>query len=153
MTIRGLVFAAWFLFDCFIASPLKAEPIRSQLRSHKAAYKPTPERGEHIDIKVTPPAARGRQGRVLVEIYNRGKVHVALVQCDVTLKNRGGFSITAPVKAEDLRPNMSGSQWIKIPLRRGSFPDIDQAVVENLRIVTADATEIKMNGFVDLIKN
>jgi hypothetical protein len=130
-----------------------AQQLRSQIRSHKIAYKPMPGRGEHIDIKVTPPGARGTDGRVLVEVYNRGKAHLALVQFDVTLTNRGGFAIAAPVKAEDLKPNMSGSQWIKIPAVKGAFPVIDQAIVENLKIVTVEAREIKMKGFVDLIRN
>lgn len=130
----------------------RAERIRSKTVIHTQAYKPRPERGAHVDIKVTPPGSRGVDGRVLVEVYNRGKSHLALVQFDITLNNRGGFSITAPCKAEDLKPNMSGSQWVKIPKIGGSFPSIDEAVVENLRTVTVDAQDVKMKGFVDLIK-
>jgi hypothetical protein len=141
------------LLEHFCYLPAFASQIRSQTRSHKVAYKPTPGRGEHIDIKVTPPGARGVDGRVLVEVYNRGKAHLALVQFDVVLTNRGGFAITAPVKAEDLRPNMSGSQWVKIPSIKGAFPIIDQAIVENLKMVNTEAREIKMKGFVDLIRN
>lgn len=129
-----------------------AERIRSKTVIHTQAYKPKPGRGPHIDIKVTPPGSRGVDGRVLVEVYNRGKQHLALVQFDITLNNRGGFSITAPCKAEDLKPNMSGSQWVVIPKIRGAFPGIDEAVVENLRTVTVEAQDIPMKGFVDLIK-
>ena len=131
---------------------LEAAQIRSKLVNHVQAYKPRPERGQHIDIKVTPPGPRGTDGRVLVEVYNRSSKHLALVQFEVTLNNRGGFGITAPVKAEDLKPNMSGSQWIKIPAVKGVFPSIDSAVVDNLRVVTVDAHDIKVKGFVDLIK-
>lgn len=129
-----------------------AERIRSKTVVHTQAYKPRPGRGPHIDVKVTPPGSRGVDGRVLVEVYNRGKQHLALVQFDITLNNRGGFSITAPCKAEDLKPNMSGSQWVIIPKIRGAFPAIDEAVVENLRTVTVEAQDIPMKGFVDLIK-
>lgn len=136
----------------FLALPAQGARIRSKTVVHTQAYKPKPERGPHIDIKVTPPGSRGTDGRVLVEVYNRGKQHLALVQFDITLNNRGGFSITAPCKAEDLKPNMSGSQWVKIPKIAGAFPSIDEAVVDNLRAVTIEAQDVKMKGFVDLIK-
>ncbi|MEI6833052.1 MAG: hypothetical protein WCL28_03585 [bacterium] len=137
---------------CAPAQSAFAERIRSKTVIHTQAYKPKPSRGPHIDIKVTPPGARGVDGRVLVEVYNRGKQHLALVQFDITLNNRGGFSITAPCKAEDLKPNMSGSQWVTISKIRGVFPVIDAAVVENLRTVTVEAQDVPMKGFVDLIK-
>ena len=137
---------------CVLASPAQAAQIRSKTVVHTQAYKAKPERGSHIDIKVTPPGSRGKDGRVLVEVYNRGKQHLALVQFDITLTNRGGFEITAPVKAEDLRPNMSGAQWVQIPKIKGAFPIVDEAVVDNLRTVTAEAQDVKMKGFVDLIK-
>ena len=141
----------WTVFS--FANVVHAEQIKSQIRSYKVAYKPIPGRGDHIDIKVTPPGARGSDGRVLIEVYNRGKAHLALVQFDVTLNNRGGFAIKAPVKAEDLKANMSGNQWIKIPAVKGAFPSIDQAIVENLKVVTVEAREVKMKAFVDLIRN
>jgi hypothetical protein len=130
----------------------QSEAIRSKNVVHTQAYKPRPERGQHIDIKVTPPGRRGSDGKVLVEVYNRSKQHLSLIQFDINLNNRGGFSINAPGKAEDLKPNLSGSQWVKIPKVNGAFPDIDQAVVTNLRCLTVDAHEAKIKGFVDLIK-
>jgi hypothetical protein len=144
---------AFFIVMSLLASSANAEQIRSKNVIHTQAYKPRPERGPHVDIKVTPPGARGSDGRVLVEVYNRSKQHLALVQFDVTLNNRGGFAITAPVKAEDLKPNMSGSQWVKIPRIKGAFPSIDEAIVDGLRTVTVDAQDVKLKGFVDLIKN
>lgn len=142
----------FFIVMSLLASSANAEQIRSKNVIHTQAYKPRPERGQHIDIKVTPPGARGSDGRVLVEVYNRSKQHLALVQFDVTLNNRGGFAITAPVKAEDLRPNMSGSQWVKIQKIKGAFPSIDEAIVDSLRTVTVDAQDVKLKSFVDLIK-
>ena len=127
--------------------------IHSKNVTHTQAYKLHPERGQYVDIKVTPPGARGADGRVLVEVYNRGKSHLALIQFDVTLTNHGGFGITAAVKAEDLSPNMSGSQWVKIPMIKGAFPVIDEAIVDNVHVVTVDARDIKINTYVDLIKN
>jgi hypothetical protein len=82
--------------------PAKSEAIRSKNVVHTQAYKPRPERGQHIDIKVTPPGRRGSDGKVLVEVYNRSKQHLSLIQFDISLNNRGGFSINAPGKAEDL---------------------------------------------------
>lgn len=148
--MRTFFFMVVFLFAA--APSGLAEQYRSKLVPHTQAYKPRPEFGPYLDIKVTPPGARGSDGRVLIEVYNRGKQHLALIQFDVTLNNRGGFAITAPVKAEDLKPNMSGSQWVKIPKVQGAFPSIDEAVVENLKIVTVEAREIKMKTNVDLIK-
>lgn len=144
--------AAACLFASLFSTASLAEQIRSVNVSHTKAYVPRPERGQHVAIMVTPPGARGSDGRVLVEVYNRSKSHLALVQFEVTLNNRGGFAITAPVKAEDLKPNMSGSQWIKIPQVKGAFPTVDQAVVDNLRMVTVDAHDVKIKGFVSLIK-
>lgn len=141
------------LFLLLFSQVAQSEQIRSKVIPHTQAYKPRPDRGQHLDIKVTPPGLRGSDGRVLVEVYNRGQQHLALVQFEVTLNNRGGFAITAPVKAEDLKPNMSGSQWIKIPKVRGAFPTVDEAVVDNLKIVTSAAREIKLKTFVDIIKN
>lgn len=146
-------FLILLFFGCVFASPSFAQKVRSKSVPHTQAYKPRPERGAHIDIKVTPPGARGADGRVLVEVYNRSKQHLALIQFDVTLLNRGGFEITAPVKAEDLKPNMSGSQWIKIPRVRGAFPSVDEAIADNIKAVTIEAREVKMKSFVDLIKN
>ena len=142
----------FIILTSVIAASAEAAQIKSKTVPHTQAYKPKPERGAHIDIKVTPPGSRGSDGRVLVEVYNRGKKHIALVEFEITLSNHGGFAITAPVKAEDLEPNMSGAQWVKIPKIKGAFPTIDEAVVDNLRTVTVDAQDIKMKGFVDLIK-
>lgn len=145
-----------YLFGClfFLAfnSIAAAQQLRSKNIPHTQAYKPRPELGSYLDIKVTPPGPRGSDGRVLVEVYNRSKQHLSLIQFEVTLNNRGGFAITAPIKAEDLKPNMSGSQWVKIPKVKGAFPAVDEAVVENLKVVTSDAREIKIKTNVDLIK-
>ena len=142
----------YFLIAIAVSSTSFGAAIRSKNVPHNQAYKLHPKRGQYLDIKVTPPGARGADGRVLVEVYNRGKSHLALIQFDVTLTNRGGFGITAAVTAEDLRPNMSGSQWVKIPMIKGAFPLIDEAIVDNLHVVTVDARDIKINTYVDLIK-
>ena len=130
-----------------------SQAIQAKIVNHLAAYNPNPERGPHLDVKVTPPEARGEPGKVLVEVYNRGKTHLALVQFDVTLFNHGGFEISAPVKAEDLRPNMSGSQWIKIPQVKGKFPSIDAARMSHIVTITSEAKDITMKAFMELIKH
>ena len=126
--------------------------VQAVIVDHKLAYSPKPERGSHLDVKVTPPEIRGKEGRVMIEVYNRGKDHLALVMFDVTLFNQGGLDITAPVKAEDLKPNMSGGQWVVIPPIQGKFPTITGARLSNLRIVNTSAREVKMKTYMDLVK-
>ncbi|MCX6123707.1 MAG: hypothetical protein NTV34_03000, partial [Proteobacteria bacterium] len=118
--------------------------IKATVVEHKTAYALKPERGPYLDIKVTPPEIRGQEGRIMIEVYNRGKEHLASVTFSVTLFNQGGFDLTAPVTAEDLKPNMSGGQWVKIPQIKGVFPKIIGAKVTNLRIINVQAREIPM---------
>ena len=124
----------------------------AQIVEHKAAYAPKPQRGPHLDVKVTPPELRGKVGRVMIEVYNRSKDRIATVNFDVTLKNNSGWSLTAPVKAEDLNPNMSGGQWVEIPKMGEKFPTITGASLSHLRIISADAQELKLTPYMDLIK-
>lgn len=126
--------------------------VKATIVEHKAAYTSKPERGPHIDIKVTPPEIRGKEGRVMIEVYNRGKVHLASVTFDVTLSNQGGFEFTAEVTADDLRPNMSGGQWVKIPPIKGKFPKIIGAKLSHLRVIDSNAREVSMKAYMDLIK-
>ena len=141
-----------------ISSLASAVPAKSsdsavaQIVEHKAAYAPKPQRGPHLDVKVTPPELRGKTGRVMIEVYNRGKDHIASVNFDVTLKNNSGWALTAPIKAEDLKPNMSGGQWVEIPRMGEKFPTITGASLSHLRIISVEAQEIKLTPFMDLIK-
>ncbi len=121
--------------------------------NHRVAYLPKPKRGNYLDVKVTPPEARGKSGRVLVEVFNRGKDHLASVSFDVTLMNNSGWSLSAPISAEDLGPNMSGAQWVEIPKMSEKFPVITSAKLAHLRIITKDAREVSLQPYMDLIKN
>lgn len=152
---RGVTTAV-FIFGSFAFAGLtyakSSDSAVAKLVDHKTAYAPKPQRGPHLDVKVTPPELRGKVGRVMIEVYNRGKDHLALVSFDVVLKNNSGWVLTAPVKAEDLNPNMSGGQWVEIPKMNEKFPEIMAAQLSHLRIITADAREVKMTTYMDLIK-
>jgi hypothetical protein len=126
--------------------------VKATLVDHKTAYSPKPNRGDHIDIKITPPEIRGKEGRLLVEVYNRGKIHISSVTFDLKLKNNEGFEINAPVNAQDLKPNLSGGQWVKIPPIKGRFPKIISARALNIRVISVDAVEISLHPYLDLIK-
>lgn len=120
--------------------------------NHKEAYKPKPERGPHIDIKVTPPEKRGRENFVLVEVYNRTTVHLATVLFDITLLNKGGYKVTSSVEASDLKPNLSGAQWVKVGGDTKNLPVTLEATVTGVKAITVDAKEVNYKVFVDLIK-
>lgn len=126
--------------------------VQAKIVDHKTAYSPKPARGPHLDVKVTPPEIRGKDGRVMIEVYNRGKEHLGSVTFDVTLFNQGGFTLSAPIIAEDLKPNLSGGQWVKIPQIKGAFPKITGAKLSNLRIISTKAHEISMRTYMDVIK-
>ncbi len=148
----GLILQVLVIHNVVTAGPKFPTTARAVLVDHRTAYKPRPERGSHLSVLVTPPEQRGKEGKVLIEVYNRGKDHLALVMFDVTLMNQGGLAITAPVKAEDLKPNMSSGQWITIPPIKGKFPIVIGARLSNLRIVDVQAKEIGMKPFMDLVK-
>lgn len=152
---RNALFFTVFLVAATAAQPVWAKSTDSavaQLVDHKTAYNPKPQRGPHLDVKVTPPELRGKAGRVMIEVYNRGKDHIALVTFDVVLKNNSGWSLTAPIKAEDLKPNMSGGQWVEIPKMGEKFPAITGASLSHLRVINVEAQEIKLAPYMDLIK-
>lgn len=152
ISIYYLLISALALAGCTSTRLVASTSAQAVVVDHKAAYNPKPERGPHIDIKVTPPEIRGQDGRVLIEVYNRSKDHLGSVNFDVKLKNNEGFEIEAPITASDLKPNMSGGQWVKIPPIKGRFPKIIAARALNIRVIRVDATEIKLKAFMDLIK-
>lgn len=134
-----------------LAKPSMSSAV-AQLVDHRTAYNPKPERGPHLDVKVTPPELRGKVGRVMIEVYNRGKEHIASVDFEVTLKNNSGWQLNAPVHAEDLKPNMSGGQWVEIPKMAEKFPTITAASMKHLRVINVEAKEIKLQPYMDLVK-
>lgn len=157
-TLNKYTRALFIAVACVLATaaqPVNAKSTDSavaQIVGHKTAYAPKPQRGPHLDVKVTPPELRGKTGRVMIEVYNRGKDHIATVNFDVTLKNNSGWSLTAPVKAEDLKPNMSGGQWIEIPKMGEKFPILTGASLHHLRVISVEAQELKITPYLDLIK-
>ncbi|MCX6117499.1 MAG: hypothetical protein NT027_08160, partial [Proteobacteria bacterium] len=125
---------------------------KAALVDHKNTYNPRPERGAHLHVVVTPPEKRGKEGKVLVEVYNRGKIHIASAAFDLTIANQGGLEIKSSIQATDVKPNYSGLQWISIPPIRGKFPIATAARLTNLRIVDTSAQEIQMKVFLDMVK-
>jgi hypothetical protein len=152
---HALIICNLFFCTALISAPKKPSYTSAvaTLADHKKSYEIRPERGPYLEVKVTPPEARGKEGKVLVEVYNRGKSHIAHLQFDVVLSNRGGFDLSAQVYADDLRPNMSGAQWISVPKIKGAFPMIHGAKMMNLRIIDINAQEIQLRPYMDLIKN
>ena len=151
-TLASRVLTGFLAFSAVTAYAKGSDSAVAKIVDHKTAYSPKPQRGPHIDVKVTPPELRGKTGRVMIEVYNRGKDHLSLIMFDVTLKNNQGWNLTAPVKAEDLNPNMSGGQWVEIPKMNEKFPTITAAELAHMRVVTSDAREVKLPIYMDLIK-
>ncbi len=130
-----------------------ATPIQSSNIMHTQAYKKHPERGAYISIIVTPPSARGVDGRVLVEVYNYTKVNLALVKFDINLRNSGGFDINAVAEAKSLKPNSSGAIWIKLPKIKDRFPPVTAASIDGLRVINSEAKEITISPYLTVVTN
>jgi len=142
----------WVAFQPSSSFGSPSTSAKAVIVDHKSAYAPKPNRGPHLDVKITPPEIRGKEGRVLIEVYNRGKAHIARVTFDVVLFNQGGFTLTAPIVAEDLKPDLSGGQWVKIPQIKGQFPKITGGKITGIRIFDTTAKELPMKAYLDLIK-
>lgn len=140
------------LYPSSDVSPSQVTPkTQNRIIRHSKAYDPYPERGPHIDIKVTPPEKRGAAHYVLVEVYNRSKIDLAIVRFDITLHNRGAMDISSTVEVLDLGHNWSLPTWLRVP-GKGTIPPIDRISVSNLRVYDAEARELKLPVFSDLIK-
>lgn len=128
-----------------------AAPAQNRKVNHLEAYKAHPERGPHIDLKITPPEKRGKDTMVLVEIYNRSKLRISVLKFDITFKNRGAQDVAASIEAEDLGPGWSVPRWVKIPAS-GKIPTIDSIILTNVRVIDSTANEVKLKAYSDLIK-
>ena len=147
-----LMIAVGFSWDGLAKSSKIPTWVKGRLSEHKDSYAPKPQRGPHLDIKVTPPEIRGKDGKLLIEVYNRSKEHIMLVTFDLKLFNNQGYELDSQVQAEDLRPNLSGGQWVKIPQIQEKFPKILGARASNIKIITADSREIALMPYLDVIK-
>ena len=148
------------LFGCVLVSIaasvlcsdiVSANPIQSTNIVHTKAYLVHTERGPHVAIIITPPSARGVDGRVLIEVYNRTKVHLALVKFDINLRNSGGFSINSTAEAKDLKAKSSSAIWIKLPKIKEQFPQVTAATADGLRVINANAIEIPVKAYLTVI--
>ena len=134
-----------------ISSVAVATPVQSTNVVHTQAYKKHPERGPYISIIVTPPSARGVDGRVLVEVYNYTKINLALVKFDINLRNSGGFDINAVAEANSLKPKSSGAIWVKLPKIKDRFPPVTAATIDGFRVINSEAQEVSVRPYLTVI--
>ena len=142
-------------FLCLTSSHVNAQGANlppNKKTHHTEAYKLHPERGDHINVKVTPPELRGKQGFVAIEVYNYSKTYVSVMEFDIILTGKYGISVTSHIQVEDLEPKWSDMRWAKIP------PDIKLPVIESVQLIGVKkfddkGKEIKLKVYTDLIKS
>ncbi len=118
---------------------------------HKEAYKLHPERGEHINIKVTPPELRGKVGYVAIEVYNYSKVYVNVMEFDIYLFGQNDVMANSHVQVDDLQPKWSDMRWAEIP-KSVKMPVLKAAKVENMQMYDDKGRPINLKVYTDLIK-
>jgi hypothetical protein len=118
---------------------------------HTKAYKKRTDIGPHVNIKITPPEKRGKQGRVLVEVYNFSATYLSSVSFELILKNSWGDRIEARVSADDLKQNWSGLVWIQIP-GSGKIEKITGVEIANFQAFNKEAKPVSVKFATDLIK-
>ena len=144
--LSGLVFGSIHLE----AKPKKGQ-IRYRIVTNKNAYKKV-SRGQHIALKVTPPKKFGANEFIYVEIYNKTSRHLGQIDFDIFFSNNSWFDYSAHVNGDDILPGRSGLRKIKVSAKKGKFPIIRKVQVNNLKIYNADATQMIVNVYVDLIR-
>jgi hypothetical protein len=120
---------------------------------HKKAYSDRPERGEHINIKVTPPQMKrnGKAGKILVEVYNYSNYHISAMRFEIELVTPKGWDrFEAQVEVDELGPQWSDAYWIDIP-GNGKISDVSELTVKRLEIFGAGAKSIKLPLYTELI--
>lgn len=144
-----------FLFLNLITMNLQAQtgamPANKKTH-HTEAYKLHPERGDHINVKVTPPELRGKQGFVAIEVYNYSKTYISVMEFDIILTGKYGISVTSHIQVEDLEPKWSDMRWAQIP------PNIKLPVIQSVQLIGVKkfddkGKEIKLKVYTDLIKS
>ena len=134
------------------AAPKPPKPVgNGRIIKHTDAYSAHPERGQHVDLKITPPEKRGKDTMILVEIYNRSKAHISVLTFDIVFRNHGAQDISTSITAEDMVPGWSISRWIKIP-GSGKIPAIDGVDVSNIKMFDKEAKDLNFKVYADLIK-
>ncbi len=120
---------------------------------YKKAYSDRPERGEHINIKVTPPQMKrnGKAGKILVEVYNHSNYDISAMRFDIELVTPKGWDkFEAQVEVDALGPQWSDAYWIDIP-GNGKISDVSELTVKRLEIFGAGAKSIKLPLYTELI--
>lgn len=108
-------------------------------------------RGQHVAIKVTPPAMRGPNEFVFVEIYNWTKANLSLIEFDITLHNQQGYDLTTHVSGDEILPKYSGVRKIPAP-GTGKFIPITKVTISSLNMVNQDANYVVAPVYVDLVR-
>lgn len=128
---------------------------RHRIIPHKKAYKKRRLKEPYINIKVTPPEKRGKDGFVGVEIYNYSKKKsVSVAHFWIYLETDNFMQIEAEMTVENMGPNWGDIRWIKVPLRKGkrTLPKITKIRVEKMEIFDGAGRRTKMIWTTDLIK-
>lgn len=132
--------------------PTPSAKRRNQVINHRKAYKPRPGRGEHIDIKVTPPEKRGKKGHLLVEVYNNSKKYISVMKFHIKINSAGYKHLSSEILVEEMWPNWSDVKWIKIG-GNGKLPKVYTIEIEKMELFDHEAKPLKIPFYSDLIKN
>jgi hypothetical protein len=154
--ILSCIIAACFLLGPSLAEAKLVKAKRHRVISHQKAYKKRKMVDPYLNIKVTPPEKRGKDGYVAVEVYNYSKnVHLAMAHFWLYLETDDFMQVEAELTVENMRPNWGDIRWVKIPLRKGkrTLPKITKIRVEKMEMFGAKGKRAKMLWTTDLIKN
>lgn len=108
-------------------------------------------RGQHVAIKVTPPAMKGPNEFVFVEIYNWTKANLSLIEFDITLHNQQGYDLTTHVNGDEILAKYSGVRKLPAP-GTGPFIPITKVTISALKMVNQDANFVVAPVYVDLVR-
>ena len=133
------------------AKPKKAKIIYRVVKNTGAYNRATS--GQHLALKITPPEFYGAGQFIFVEIYNYTNQHLGQVDFDIFLKNNSWYNFDAHVTGDDILPKRSALRKIAVPKGKGRFPGIDKVKISNLKVYNMDASEIRVNTYVDLVRH
>lgn len=108
-------------------------------------------RGQHLAFKITPPAMKGPNEAIMIEIYNWTKVNLSLIEFDVTFHNSAGLDLTTHVVGDAMLAGYSGIKKIATP-GSGPFVAITKVTVSSLKVLNDDATYVIAPTYVDLVR-
>ena len=126
----------------------KVEITYRKVKENKAYIEPST--GQHINIKVTPPADMGKDSYVLVEMFNNTQHYISVVDFDMVLYNDEGFDLTAHVNCTDMRAGRSALRKVRAN-GKGPFPIVDKIRLDHLQMLNDKAIKVIAHTYVDLV--